>query len=142
MLSGKKGKQQAAPESKGFNVLNEGTTIKGDIESKGDIRIDGTLIGTVNTTSKLVLGQSGKIEGDVFAQCCDVNGKVAGNIKVKDVLFIKNTGLVDGDIHTGKLIVESGGKFNGRCSMGGATASLENAERSKEQASTSKGAVA
>lgn len=140
MLSGKKGKMQTAPENKGFNVLNEGTTVKGDMESKGDIRIDGTLIGTVTTSSKLVLGKSGKIEGDVQADCCDVNGRVNGNIKVKDVLFIKSTGFVDGDIHTGKLIVESGGKFNGRCAMGGATAKLEKGESSGEE--SRKGAVA
>jgi len=125
MLSGKKNKVSTTNEATGFNVLNEGTTVKGDIESKGDIRIDGTLIGTVRTTSKLVLGRSGKIEGDVIALCCDVNGSVDGNMQVKDVLFIKSTGLINGDIQTGKLVVESGGKFNGRCAMGAATASID-----------------
>ncbi len=74
MLSGKKSKESANAMASGFNVLNEGTTVKGDIESKGDIRIDGTLVGTVRTASKLVLGKSGKIDGDVIALCCDVNG--------------------------------------------------------------------
>ena len=145
MLSNKKNKEQMSPESNGFNVLNEGTTVSGDIESNGDIRIDGTLRGKVSTKSKLVLGKSGVIEGDVFATCCDVNGKVEGNIYVKDVLYVKNTGLVNGDIQTGKLVVESGGKFNGKCSMGAPTASMEKAKTenvARPSAESKQGAVA
>lgn len=133
MLTGKKNKENAPSESTGFNVLNEGTTVKGDIESKGDIRIDGVVIGSVTTSSKLVLGKSGRIDGNIFASSCDINGKVEGNLKVSDILFIKTTGLINGDIQTGKLVVESGGKFNGQCSMGGATASIESRKSENKQ---------
>lgn len=133
MLTSKKNKENAAVESSGFNVLNEGTVIKGDIESKGDVRIDGVVVGSIKTAGKLVLGKSGRIEGNVFANSCDINGKVEGNLKVSDILFIKATGLINGDIQTGKLVVESGGKFNGQCSMGGATASIENRKPENKQ---------
>lgn len=133
MLTAKKNKENAPNESAGFNVLNEGTTIKGDIESKGDIRIDGVVIGSIKTASKLVLGKNGRIEGNIFATCCDINGKVDGNLKVSDILYVKATGMINGDILTGKLVVESGGKFNGQCSMGGVTASLEGRKPEEKQ---------
>jgi cytoskeletal protein CcmA (bactofilin family) len=125
ILSSKKNKEHAPVETGGFNVLNEGTTVTGDIESKGDIRIDGVLVGTVRTKSKLVLGRSGRIEGNVEANSCDVNGVVQGNVKINDILYVKATGKIEGDINTGKLVVESGGRFNGKCSMGSSTTPID-----------------
>ncbi len=100
-----------------LNLINSGTEVIGDIISNGDVRIDGILRGTVNTKAKLVIGQTGIIEGDVKAQNSDISGQVKGNIMVDDLLVLKSNGKITGDITTKKIIVETGGEFNGKCQM-------------------------
>ena len=102
-----------------INVIGADTTIEGNIISKGDMRIDGTLTGSIKTSAKLVLGVSGKIEGDLEAKSADISGTVKGNLLVSEVLYLKQTAKVHGDIRTGKLVVENGSEFNGQCTMGG-----------------------
>lgn len=111
-------KTTVSPSSSNLNVLGEGTTIEGNLKSKGDIRIDGTVKGDIYTESKFVLGDKGKIEGNIKANNCDISGEVKGNVSTSELLIIKNTGIIHGDINTDKLIVESGGQFNGKCQMG------------------------
>lgn len=106
------------PISSGLNVIGEGTSIEGDLSSNGDLRIDGVVHGNVTTENKCVLGVSGTITGDIYAKSCDIGGKVIGNIKVTGLLLLKNSGKVNGDINTSKMVVESGGEFNGSCVMG------------------------
>jgi len=101
-----------------LNVIGEGTTIKGDLVSDGDLRIDGAVIGSITTKAKCVVGGSAVVTGNVDARNCDVSGKVDGDVKVSEVLLIKSSGMINGDIRTSKLVVENGGEFNGSCTMG------------------------
>ncbi|MBI1307662.1 MAG: cell shape determination protein CcmA [Bacteroidetes bacterium] len=118
MLTSKK--KEAAPlPGNSINVIGADTIIEGNIISKGDVRIDGQLIGSIKTSAKVVLGTTGKIEGDLEAKSADISGQIKGNLDVADVLFLKQTSKVVGDVKTGKLVVESGGEFNGKCTMGG-----------------------
>ena len=107
-----------------LNLINAGTSINGDIHSNGDIRIDGSLSGTINTKSKLVVGQTGKVEGDIEAQNSDISGTVRGNIVVTELLTLKATAKVRGDISTKKLIIEVGAEFDGKCTMRSGTNEL------------------
>lgn len=100
-----------------LNIINAGTNITGDIVSNGDIRIDGILTGIVTSKSKMVLGQTGSVEGDINAQNADVSGVVKGNIYVSELLTLKATCKVYGDVVTKKIIIEAGAEFNGRCHM-------------------------
>lgn len=102
-----------------LNLVGEGTEIKGHINSVGDIRIDGKVLGNVITRSKMVLGASGVIEGDVTAQSGDVSGVVKGNLIISDILYLKSSGHIEGNITTSKMVIESGGEFNGSCHMQG-----------------------
>jgi len=101
-----------------FNVIGEGTIIKGDIQSSGDLRVDGTIEGVVHTKSKFVLGNSGKVTGDINARNADISGSVKGNVMIGEILYLKSSARINGDIETVKLIIESGGEFNGKCVMG------------------------
>jgi cytoskeletal protein CcmA (bactofilin family) len=113
------GKKEKFNEPTGeLNVLGEGTTIEGSIVSTGDLRIDGKVNGNVFTQGKCVLGVSGNITGDIKAKSCDISGIVTGNVKVMDTLFLKGTGIINGDINISKIVVEIGGQINGVCSMG------------------------
>ena len=113
------GKKEKFNEPTGeLNVLGEGTTIEGSIVSTGDLRIDGKVNGNVFTQGKCVLGVSGNITGDIKAKSCEISGIVTGNVKVMDTLFLKGTGIINGDINISKIVVEIGGQINGVCSMG------------------------
>jgi cytoskeletal protein CcmA (bactofilin family) len=101
-----------------INIINAGTSIVGDISSEGDLRIDGSVKGTITVKSKLVLGPSSKVDGDVKAANCDVSGIVNGNMQIAELLTVKATAKVVGDISSQKLVIESGAEFNGRSQMG------------------------
>lgn len=115
--------------SKSLNQFGEGTVITGEIKSQGDIRIDGEINGAVYSASKLVVGPSGKVDGDVKCKNADISGKVYGQIIIDDLLFLKSTAVIEGDIVAKKLVVESGAKFNGTCSMGDSVKSNKHEER-------------
>lgn len=117
-MFGKNTENNNTQGSKTINLFADGTVIKGDIKTNNDIRIDGIIEGLVFSDAKVVVGPSGKVLGDIMCQNADISGKVSGIIAVKELLFLKNTAVVDGDISTNKLVVEAGAKFNGNCSMG------------------------
>jgi cytoskeletal protein CcmA (bactofilin family) len=100
------------------NIIGKGTVITGDIETVGNIRIDGRLKGNLRCEAKVVLGEECKIEGDVFAQNAEIEGNVIGTLRIQDLLILKATARVVGDIYTARLVVESGALFNGSCKMG------------------------
>ena len=100
-----------------LNIINSGTSITGDLNSDGDMRIDGTIRGLVTSKARLVLGPTALIEGDVKASNIEVSGEVKGNIVATELLTIKNTAKIFGDIQSNKLIIEAGAMFNGVCKM-------------------------
>lgn len=103
--------------SKEQNRIAKGSTIVGDIESQGSFRIEGVLKGSLKTPGKVVLGESGYIEGNIECTDADIEGKFEGNITVKNNLNLKKTSLIDGDVITGRLSVEPGASLNGACTM-------------------------
>jgi len=110
-------------------IIGAGTTITGDIESNGDIRIDGKLIGNLTAKLKVLVGPEGMVEGDVLGQQADVLGKVTGKVQVKELLHLRGKATVQGDIYAGKLQIEPTVTFNGQCHMGANVVDL-NSERS------------
>lgn len=100
------------------NTIGKGTTITGDIETFGNIRIDGKVVGNIKTKTKLVLGNTSVIEGNVLSQNAEIEGEVKGVVEITELLVLKPSAVVHGDIITNKLIVESGATFNGECKMG------------------------
>src|SRR5574337_2198810 len=87
-----------APESGTVNIIGPGTSIEGDIVSNSDIRIDGSLKGTIRTRGKLVVGPSGSIEGEIHCQHADLSGNIRGKITVTELLSLKSTAKVNGEI--------------------------------------------
>jgi cytoskeletal protein CcmA (bactofilin family) len=99
------------------NLIGNETTIKGDIQSAGDIRIDGTVIGTLRSNGKIVIGQSGYVEGELECQQADISGKVKANLKVEELTVLKATAAFEGELLTQKLSIEVGAQFSGKCEM-------------------------
>jgi cytoskeletal protein CcmA (bactofilin family) len=126
-------KESATGGQESINLLGAGTTIKGDISANGDIRIDGTLIGTVNAKGKLVLGPNGHIEGEVFCKSADVSGNIKGSLTVSELTHLKATAKFSGDINTNKLAIDPGANFTGNCSMGGVIKEMNNAVKREQR---------
>jgi len=115
------------------NLIGVGTTISGDITSSGDIRVDGTLKGSINTKGKVVVGSTGVVEGDVVCQNADISGELKAKISVSELLSLKTTAKLDGDIVTNKLAIEPGATFSGSCSMGAVIKDIKDAGKKEAQ---------
>lgn len=108
------------PQSQGLNSLVAGTTVEGNVTSKSDIRIDGTISGTLHCEAKVIVGPDGKIDGEVRCQNAVIEGKFVGNIHVKDLLNIRENAHVEGEIRYSKLIVQPGAVLIGDVRLNGA----------------------
>lgn len=111
----------SAPGTGSATIIANGTTLKGDITSNGDIRIDGNLQGNIQCQAKVVIGANGSVDGDISGQQADIMGKVSGTIKVKELLQLKGGSSVNGNLYAGKLQIEPTANFNGQCHMTTAT---------------------
>ena len=100
-----------------INLISTGTEITGDIKSNGDIRIDGSLTGNLNTKGKVVIGPTGKVKGEVICKNSEVAGIIEGKIIVGQLLNLKASSRITGDIVTVKLSIEPGALFSGNCKM-------------------------
>ena len=115
-------------ESPLVNQIRPGTVIDGDIKSNGDLRIDGLLTGTIDAKGKLVVGPTGNISGDVVCQNAEILGTINGKLTVAELLSLKITAKINGDIITNKLSIEPGANFSGSCTMGGVIKDIKHGE--------------
>jgi len=100
------------------NSLIQGTNIEGTVQADKDIRIDGTLRGNLNCKGKVIIGPTGYISGDVQCENAVIEGRFEGVLMVSDILHVKETAKVEGDVTTQKLVVQPGSIFNVKCKMG------------------------
>jgi len=105
--------------SQSTNSLVRGTSVEGTISTESDIRIDGKLVGHLISKGKVIIGPSGEINGDIECQNAMIEGHFSGRLLVHELLQVKETAQVDGEVQTNKLVVQSGSIFNVTCSMGG-----------------------
>jgi cytoskeletal protein CcmA (bactofilin family) len=101
------------------NSIVEGTYFKGDIQANNDIRIDGTVEGKLSCKGRVILGSQGKFEGSIQCQNAIIEGAFTGDIVINELLTVKESAVINGDIKTDKLFVHTGAVFNVTCSMSG-----------------------
>ncbi len=99
------------------NIIGQGTIIKGDIESTGDFRIDGVLTGSIKVTGRIVIGPSGEVTGKIICQNADISGNVKASMIVDELTSMKATAIIEGDLETGRLAIEVGAHYRGKCEM-------------------------
>jgi cytoskeletal protein CcmA (bactofilin family) len=124
-----------------INRIVEGTSIEGEIKCESNIRIDGNFVGNLSTKGRLVVGPAGRIEGTVFCQNAEVEGLIKGKVNVQQLLSLKGTAKVEGDINTDKLAIEPGATFTGACNMGAKVKELKN-DKNDISGATTAGSIA
>ncbi|MFC2109096.1 polymer-forming cytoskeletal protein [Bacteroidota bacterium] len=115
------------------NVIGKKTSITGDIVSEGDFRIDGVVEGSIKAKGKVIIGKEGKVQGEIECSTAEIEGEVSGSLLVNNMLSLKSTAVVSGDVIIGKLTVEPGAAFNAVCSMKGMIKELNNESKASKE---------
>jgi len=115
MFASKKNERPQEQRGSSFNLIANGTEITGDINTSGDLRIDGHITGNITCTAKLVIGAEGDIKGNINCLSGEISGTVRGQISAKEVLQLNHSASIQGDIEAMRFIVEDGASINGRC---------------------------
>ena len=113
----KKGEERALDQIE--NLLGRSVTVHGDLKAEGAFRIDGTIEGSIESATAIVIGESGVVRGDLRARDIVIAGQVTGNVVCSNHLEIVATGKIEGDIQAKSVPVETGGVFCGTSRMGG-----------------------
>jgi cytoskeletal protein CcmA (bactofilin family) len=100
-----------------LNALVKGTVVEGNVLCDSDLRVDGTIKGKLNCQAKVIIGPTGAVEGEIRCQNAVIEGRFKGNLHVTELLNVRETAEVDGEIVTNKLLVQSGARFNVSCKM-------------------------
>ena len=116
------------------SILGQGCKVKGDIELNGTIRVDGEFDGSISCPETLIIGKSGVVKAEVKVKNAIIGGKLIGNIHATNKIELQSGSHVQGDIETGRLVIDEGVFFEGNCKMGGKTRVPEQTqERSNEK---------
>lgn len=105
------------PQEGIHNQLITGTLVKGNINTEGDIKIDGRLIGKLETKGRVVIGETGSVEGEIVCINAQISGNIEGKIICEELLSLKASAKFTGDIITSKLSIEPGAQYSGYCQM-------------------------
>jgi len=108
-----------SPTSHSLNSLVQGTVVEGSVTSESDIRVDGTIKGKLLCNAKVIIGPTGFVEGEIKCQNAVIEGKFEGNLEVAELLNIRESASISGEIITNKLSIQSGAVFDASCTMGG-----------------------
>lgn len=100
-------------------IVSSGTVIEGKFSSKENVRVDGFIKGEVKCSQRLVMGESGRIDGIVQTKDAVIMGAIEGEIHVEGTLHLKGAGLVRGIIQAKYMVVEEGASYVGECKIGG-----------------------
>ena len=122
------------------NIIGKQTVLEGSIESSGNIRIEGKVHGNTKAKAKFVMGADAYVDGNVVARNGEVAGKINGNITISELLILKPSAVINGDILTNKLVVEPGATFNGGCQMGHLAKEIEIAKPESQRPQIAQGA--
>jgi len=110
-------KNTAKTTSNNSGRIVQETTIKGDITTVADFRLDGELIGNFTSKGKLIIGETGRLVGNIACKSLDIEGAYQGKADVQDLLFVRSKAKIKGEFVVGKLLVESGAEFTANCQM-------------------------
>lgn len=97
-------------------IIGQKSGVKGEINSNGTVRVDGTFEGNVVSES-FIIGESGVVIGDISVKSCIIAGKMTGNIRASECVEVRHTGEISGDIYSARIVMAEGAKFDGHSYM-------------------------
>jgi len=118
---------------RGINRIAEGTSVEGTITCESNIRIDGAFEGTLETKGRLVIGTTGSVPGAGRCNQCEVEGRLEGNVLVEELLTLKASSTLNGEIHYGALAVEAGAQASGIMHLTTKVKDLRKEDRSRKE---------
>lgn len=98
-------------------LIGKTANFKGNLHAAGTVRVEGCLEGELKIDGDVVIGESGKVIGNVIASNAHIGGKIEGNICIKGQVHLTPSSSINGDIEVGNLIVDEGAVFTGKCIM-------------------------
>ena len=101
----------------GINIIAAGTTLTGDLTASGDCRIDGNFKGNITSNSKIFIGKTGTVEGKIECRSIEIEGEAKADITVTELLSLKASAVLSGNINVSKIAIEPGAQFVGNCIM-------------------------
>jgi len=102
----------------GLSIIGAGMRVVGDISADGVVKIEGTVVGTVQAAKQVLVARGGEVEGDVVSREAIIGGEVRGGIYAEERVELQATSVVHGDVATKRLFVQEGGEINGVLRMG------------------------
>ena len=112
-----KSNSEIGPRGELSTIIGKGTLVEGNMNVQNSLRIDGKVIGNVETTDTVIVGKEGEVEGEVRTKNVLLAGKVKGNVAASGKMFLESTAAIHGDIKASQLVVDEGAVFNGKCQM-------------------------
>lgn len=100
-----------------LSIVSAGSTVSGDIECAGVLKVEGRVDGSVTRARQVMLAKQATISGDVTAHEVVVGGLIDGNVTAMERLELQSTAVVNGDITTKSIVVMEGARINGAVRM-------------------------
>ena len=119
-------------KSEETTIISNGVKIDGKLTSSGNIRVEGEIQGDISSQRNVMVGEGGKVNGQIIADSITIGGKVSGTVKANEKLKLDPNGYLKGDIFTKILVIEAGARFDGKSKMGDS----EDSWKPKEPAKT------
>lgn len=113
-------KSRSNPDVRGSElntIIGKGTQIKGNLKVQNSLRIDGSVVGDVQSTDTVIVGKDGEVRGQVKGKHVLLAGKVNGNVLASDRVYLETKAVIQGDIRAARLVVDEGALFDGKCNM-------------------------
>ncbi len=100
-----------------MTFICEGTLITGEMSVEHDLRVEGSVKGAVSVGGALVLGPTGRVEGDITARSATLAGHISGNVHASEKLVLESKSVLVGDLQTRELVIQEGAIFQGKSAM-------------------------
>jgi cytoskeletal protein CcmA (bactofilin family) len=117
MFKGEKTKSMM-DNPEGLNRLVGGTKLNGNLSTESNLRVDGMVDGSISCKGKFVLGENGKLEGNLTAVEAEIEGEIIGDLNIDGLIILRKTARIKGAVQTGRLVIEDGAKLNGTIETG------------------------
>ncbi|MBX7256745.1 MAG: polymer-forming cytoskeletal protein [Candidatus Hydrogenedentes bacterium] len=109
--------KRSVGDARVVTIIGQGTTIIGDIKSKGSVRIEGVVSGKVHSDESITVHETGRVKADLVSGTISISGEVEGNVTASERLDIVSPGKLVGDITAPRVAIAEGVLFEGKCVM-------------------------